>query len=409
MPSDDPSTPSSGIQVEVDTSFNDESLEGTSLPPVAEVQASAPAKDTIPGTTKSKPPKPIMGGVTDPGDGSWSAWTGGKPKSDWTGLDPTAFKENTSPHQLRPSNVSAAQKGYTHRCTAKTSRQQFKPGNDLVFFQNLIWKHLKDTGMETIAYLPDPEDKNKMSNVVTAHSRYTVQSAQALIKDQLVKYDKSNDTAAITYLMESLTEALSNKISEKLEETDPFPIVWLQFLKSIQSTSIERFENLKSSIKMRLPSQYSGENLELLAAQFRKDALELTTAGQYDHHLTLSMLDTFLIAGGTGNEDFRFSLRSTKERLEEALLEIAHKEKLAANDYMTKEKLTYKDICTKAEDNYRSRFDRGRWPPARNVKDSKAPPTAYGNVAEMLDNSPMTRAEVLTLIQSKPTVRFGNI
>ena len=90
-------------------------------------------------------------------------------------------------------------------------------------------------------------------------------------------------------------------MTEKLEDSDPFPIVWLQFLNAIQSTSIERSENLKTSIKQRLPSQYPGENLELLAAQFRKDALELTTAGQYDHNLTLSMMKIFLLAGGTGN------------------------------------------------------------------------------------------------------------
>ncbi|KAI2488999.1 hypothetical protein MHU86_25603 [Fragilaria crotonensis] len=68
-------------------------------------------------------------------------------------------------------------------------------------------------------------------------------------------------------------------------------------------------------------------------------------------------------------------------------------------------KLTYKDICTQAEDTYRTLYDRKEWPPARNVKDSRAPPNAFGNIAA-LDNSPMTRAEVLTLIQSKP--RFGS-
>ena len=417
MLDDDPSTQSSGVQVEVDTSFtgSEEQLEGNQ-PPIDEVAPTAQSKDTVPTSKVVKPPKPTMGGVADLGDGTWSAWTGGKPKTDWSGLDPSAETENTSPHQLRPASASASQKGYTYRCYGgKSNRQQFKPGSDLVAFQLSVWAHLKSTGMDSIAYLPDPEDNSKMSNVVQAHSRYTVQSAQLLVQDQLVKYDKNdkeNNIAAKTYLLDSLVDTLSSKINEKLEEADPFPIVWLQFLKSIQSTSIERFEVIKTSIKSRRPSQYSGENLEQLAAQFRKDALELTTAGQYDHHLTLSMLEIFLTAGGTGNEaeDFRFSLRTIKVQLETALLEIAHKEKSAANTYMTKQKLTYRDICTTAEDNYRSRSDRGRWPPARNLrnlKDSKAPPKSFGNVAEMND-SPMTRAEVMTLMQMKPSVRFGN-
>ena len=285
----------------------------------------------------------------------------------------------------------------------------FEPANDLTSFQNAVWDHLTDTGMDTIAYLPDPTDETKMSNVVKSHARYTVQSAQLLVENQLVsydKYDKTNDKAARAYLLASLAVTLSNKVAEKLEDSDPFPIVWLQFLKAIQSTSIERFEDLKASIKLRrLPSQYPGENLEQLAAQFRKDALELTTAGQYDHNLTLSMMKIFLLAGGTGNEDFRFPLRATKQKLEQALLDIGFKEKAAANEHLSKHKLNYRDICTQAEDTYRTLFDRKEWPPAKNIRDSKAPPTAYGNIASISDKVPITRAEVLTLMQSKP--RFG--
>ena len=286
----------------------------------------------------------------------------------------------------------------------------FKPADDLTSFQNAVWDHLTDTGMDTIAYLPDPTDETKMSNVVKSHARYTVQSAQLLVENQLVsydKYDKTNDKAARAYLLASLAVTLSNKVAEKLEDSDPFPIVWLQFLKAIQSTSIERFEDLKASIKLRrLPSQYPGENLEQLAAQFRKDELELTTAGQYDHNLTLSMMKIFLLAGGTtGNEDFRFPLCSTKQKLEQALLDIGFKEKAAANEHMSKHKLNYRDICTQAEDTYRTLFDRKEWPPAKNIRDSKASPTAYGNIASINDKVPITRAEVLTLMQSKP--RFG--
>jgi hypothetical protein len=36
--------------------------------------------------------------------------------------------------------------------------------------------------------------------------------------------------------------------------------------------SIERFEDLKLGIKNRHPSQYPGENLEMLGADFRRDA-----------------------------------------------------------------------------------------------------------------------------------------
>ena len=67
------------------TTANDpvEPLEGTSTLPDTEKTAGS----TVAEKEKKKPPKPIMGDITDPGDGIWSAWTGGQPKADWTGLD----------------------------------------------------------------------------------------------------------------------------------------------------------------------------------------------------------------------------------------------------------------------------------------------------------------------------------
>ncbi len=61
-------------------------------------------------------------------------------------------------------------------------------------------------------------------------------------------------------------------------------------------------------------------------------------------------------------------------------------------------KLTYENICTHAEDAYRTLFDRKEWPPAQHTHDSKAPPAAFGNMA-----TPITRAEGLNLIHSKPS------
>jgi hypothetical protein len=175
-------------------------------------------------------------------------------------------------------------------------------------------------------------------------------------------------------------------------------VVRLQFLKSIQSTSIERFEDLKAIIKARLPSQYSGENHEQLAAHVHKDANELTAAGQYDHNLTVGMLKNFLMAGGSGFEEYCFPLRPVKQKMEQAILDIGFKDKEAANLHMQVNTLTYKDIFAHAEDANRTLFDRKEWPPARHTCNSKAPPAAFQNVA-----TPITRAEVLNLIQSKPS------
>ena len=116
------------------------------------------------GDADGKPPKPIMGAVTALSKDSWTAWTGGMPKADWTGLDPSAQLDTTSPNQLRPVYVSATQKGYNHRRTGMST--PFKPADDLTSFQNSVWDHLTDTGVDSIvAYLPDPTDETKINKI----------------------------------------------------------------------------------------------------------------------------------------------------------------------------------------------------------------------------------------------------
>ena len=74
------------------------------------------------------------------------------------------------------------------------------------------------------------------------------------------------------------------------------------------------------------------------------------------------MLKTFLLAGGAGNEDFRFCLRATKQKLNQALLDIGYKEKSGAQAHMVPAKLTYQDICTQAEDVNPTQYNRKKSP-----------------------------------------------
>ena len=219
--------------------------------------------------------------------------------------------------------------------------------------------------------------------------------------------------AACDFLLDPLNPSLHQKVEEKLDDGESFHVAWLLFIKAIQTTSIERFEELKVKIKARLPSQYPGENLEAMAADLCKDARELVAAGQYDRNLTMSMLKNFLLAGGPGNEDFRHPLRDLKLRLSQALLDIGYKDKAAANKYMVEHKLTFKDICEQAESTYRTMYDMQEWPPARNARDAKVPPTGYGiNMAAApfckSTDAPLTRADIMSLIQASAPTAGGS-
>jgi hypothetical protein len=186
-----------------------------------------------------QPLVPTMGALVQASKDEWNAWTGGKPQPSWVGLeDSTATYE--SPNQLRSMYPSSAQKGYNHR--KKGLETKFGKKDDLALFQKQILKHLVDCGMDTIAYIEDPADSSVMSNVIKEYARFTLSIARKAIITQVIlydKYDRENDRAAIAFLLDSLDLDLSTKLQERIDETDNFPVVWIQLLKLVQSTSIE--------------------------------------------------------------------------------------------------------------------------------------------------------------------------
>jgi hypothetical protein len=249
--------------------------------------ASAPAPSAV-AKTVHKPIKPVMGGLTQTDTDKWIAWTGGKPKVDWSGFLDVTLVDFETPNQMRPVYDV---KGYNHRKTGLSTK--FNKSDMLIPFKKRVWTHLKDNGLDSISYLPDM--RNEMSCVIYDHSRYTLESAKVASKTQAFLYDKhdvTNNTAAVAFLLDSLAPALAEIISEKLEETDSFHVVWLELMNEIQVQTVERIESIKKEIKDRRPQQYPGQDLEKLAVHFRAGALELQNAGQYEHNLTLTMPTT---------------------------------------------------------------------------------------------------------------------
>ena len=255
----------------------------------------------------------------------WGVWTGGKPNSGWTERDESSPPSFTCPNQLRPIKIVDAQKSFNHR--SEGLKDEFKVGDDLQAFQNRLWVHLEETGMDTIAYVPDPET-NEMVNVVLDHARFTVDMVATKIAAQLKcydEYDQSNDQAARSCLLKTLERSFREDLEEIVEKTYRFPVVWLYLVRRLQSTlSVQRFDDIKDQIKACMPSKFPGQNLSLMVSELRRHAKILKSAGQYDHNLTLIMLKNFIKAGGdsTAADNFRYNLRDVRRRLEEVLTSI---------------------------------------------------------------------------------------
>lgn len=131
--------------------------------------------ESVPSGPESRPSfqvaTPRMGGKQRQSEDTWIAWTGGKPKSDWSELvEP--IPNSIQPNQYRPTTVSSSTKSQFYRTAGLTT--PFSRKSDLLTFQTEVMEKLEEYGMDTISYLPSPLDPEDMISVITDHSRYTV-------------------------------------------------------------------------------------------------------------------------------------------------------------------------------------------------------------------------------------------
>ncbi|CAJ1959927.1 unnamed protein product [Cylindrotheca closterium] len=316
---------------------------------------------------------PIMGytmEINSSGDKMAVVGTG-KPLKDWSALDtsaPLAF----SPNQQRPIYGDGK---YRHLRTQGLPVKFVRKGN-LKEFKRQIQEFIEENGFFAITHVPDPVS-GEMLCIVNGHPRFTVQSVTKQVEQQVKcydKYDKANDAEAKIFLGNSLDPELAAKLYLKVKTTDPFPVMFQKFIQMLHTTSIHYFEGLKTNIRKRKPSQYSGEDIAQMAEDNKEDANELTIAGQYEFNLNNVMVDNFLEASRAEHNSYRHEMLNVSAKMNKALIEIGYMDKEAAAQHLEAEELTHEHICDKAEDAYRTLFDKHQRPAARpTIRDSKTP------------------------------------
>ena len=189
----------------------------------------APPPPTQP-TPPFVPTAPKMGGIDKVDADKHVPWTGGKPLYDWTGLvTPTA--QPSKPLQYRSPGALGV-KSYTFRTEGLKSK--INRTSELEVFCTNVWDHLKECGMDTIAYLPDPANPLEMQSVVMNHGRFTldyVTAESAKIQVNWDKYDQNNDGDAKQFLLNSLKPDFKRHIKQIVEDTDSFAVLWITIMR----------------------------------------------------------------------------------------------------------------------------------------------------------------------------------
>jgi hypothetical protein len=178
-------------------------------------------------TSVKMPKKPKMGGIVKIKSDLFEAWTGGMPNHEWTGLKQPKIEEEElmlAPNRFRPLSSANATKLYKERRAGMDVKFTLK--DNLQEFLLKVSQHLEGTGMDTIAYVPDPAEDKEMRNVVVDHPRFSVEIVKTNIVQQLScydMYDKANDKNATNFFLESLEEDTRIAIRDMCEG-QPFPV-----------------------------------------------------------------------------------------------------------------------------------------------------------------------------------------
>ena len=349
------------------------------------------------------PTKPNLGGLLPFGTDPAVPWVGGKPKSDWSGLD-ASVTSPLHPGQYRATSLGGSQK--THAYRTRGLEAKFKRNDNLRNFENRVWTHLVTNGLDTMSYLPDPITNGAVATVVLDHTRYNVEVAfreRGKVEMLYDEYDKANDGEAVLFLYDSLDDELVGDLRLQSKETDTFAILWMRLIKIIRGISIERFNTLTKEIENMKPSQFARQNIREMTNSILLKAKELKNAGQYRHTTTLHIVNN-LIAAGTGEHEslmFRYPLAAVHAELTKALITIGHMDRASADAHMANNGLTFDVILEDAATKYESLIDTGTWGPASHAKDSKAAPVNFGNLAKMPNwiNSDVV-AQAFAVVQS---------
>ena len=334
------------------------------------------------------PSDPIMGKFIEqnpPGSGKWNARMGGKPNKDWTGLDLNQTYKST-PYHYRKAEMTSDIKGYSVRSTGLI--EKFKSSSDVLRFQGRVWKHLTAHGLETISYLRDPTNEDEVLDVVNSYPLYmgNMKKSQELIKlfrNKFDSFDMSNDSAAKTFLIDSLDDKLAASLERRVRADDGFVQAWLKLIQLVLPPSLDRFDVLKDKIKSTTLTKYQGQDVRALTDDYVDWATNLQAAGQYEHTLTRTMVRNVMRSNDLPAQ-YSLKLSQMMLDLEESLKVTSHMSPKDKLSHMENKALTFEEVCEIMASNYDVLVSNDEWAAAKLPSDSTSVPASFANLSQHL-------------------------
>jgi len=317
------------------------------------------------------PVKPTIGdliavGIDAAGKDIQVAWTGGKPTVAW---DATSHTEPESPFCYRPSATSDQLKIHTAMTKGLTLKFGAEdPSYPLPAFEAAVWKHLTDTGMDSVFYILDSVS-GEMLDVISKHSRFYPSMVTDFVTAKRTSkgkgfydlYDHKNLVSSRKFLLDSLTPDLRHTVERKIEESSSGPEVWMHLVEEIQSDSTRRFQRIKTEIRGLSLSSFPAENIKLFNMAAFDRFHELDNADELEDDLLLTLMDVYITAS---TETFRVTFIGMRQDLETYLRAIKGKTATARLALRNVKVFTYKTILQDGLKLYTGLLENNAWKPA---------------------------------------------
>ena len=313
-------------------------------------------------TTTPPPPVPKFGGVED-----LTPWVGGPPKADFSGV---SIQEPITPYCMRSSDARSKLKGYAYR--TKGMDPAFKQNDKdytLAMFADDASAHMREQGMDTCFYFPDPADNTKVIDVFSAHSRFSSHSIRTDLAKLIAagghyhgdKYMMASLEESGVWLMASLDKILQRIIQSVVGPSEKLygPTVWMEIVAQCQSTSLRRVQVVVEEFKKLTLKQFAGENVDKYCEAARTKLSDLERNRQLPSDVLTCIIDKLV---DCSVEEFRITFITKRVAVEAFLRDSLGK---ADSVILTlPNRIDYRDLLREATQLYRDLIEGHRWGPA---------------------------------------------
>lgn len=238
------------------------------------------------------PPTPNHGGVE-----ANIAWTGGstaEPRPSPLTPDcyrPSDFKNQRSVFTRCTEGLPASK----HLEVGSGASSALGGGTHLVTWLNEIYRFLTDTGQESVFLVKDKDGVER--SLLTHSGMFTVQDAKAHAADLHTTsddYDRKNMETSGTALMKSIGPNLHSDLQKFIVGTLLGPVVFMQIVSRIQSSSSSVWRAMVDSLKALRLRQEPGENVDSFSDKITEYCRSLEGANKLPDDVTVILTEAYM-------------------------------------------------------------------------------------------------------------------